>query len=270
MRASTSAILRRVARLARGRPALATPATLVAGATTAAPDLASRFDASRSTATDPWTVPSTRRRFRAAALTASMFDTLRSVVGSSLGGSYVIPPDFSLDDFAALAVKTKRENPMAAGLLDTLSVDPFQIEAITKVMTEAEKAAPGRLRTPEHRRVAARVADETGVAVTPADVAAVIQHAAMLRIIMNRVNRETARGGKPPTSEKEFAEMVSRSQENVTPEERKAEAASLDGAFPANRPCPCGSGKKYKACCSPFRGGGGGGRVVVDEGVYGR
>ena len=167
MRASTSAILRRVARLARGRPALATPATLVAGATTAAPDLASRFDASRSTATDPWTVPSTRRRFRAAALTASMFDTLRSVVGSSLGGSYVIPPDFSLDDFAALAVKTKRENPMAAGLLDTLSVDPFQIEAITKVMTEAEKAAPGRLRTPEHRRVAARVADETGVAVTP-------------------------------------------------------------------------------------------------------
>ena len=188
-----------------------------------------------------------------------MFDTLRSVVGSSLGGSYVIPPDFSLDDFAALAVKTKRENPMAAGLLDTLSVDPFQIEAITKVMTEAEKATPGRLRTPEHRRVAARVADETGVAVTPADVAAVIQHAAMLRIIMNRVNRETARGGKPPTSEKAFAEMVARSQENVTPEERKAEAASLDGAFPANRPCPCGSGKKYKACCSPFRGGGRGG-----------
>ena len=192
MRASTSAILRRVARLARGRPALATPATLVAGRRPP-PGISPRASTPPGRPR-PTRGPSPRRGVGSAPPLLPRPCSIRFApwwVRVLAGRRH--PPDFSLDDFAALAVKTKREPPMAAGLLDTLSVDPFQIEAITKVMTEAEKATPGRLRTPEHRRVAARGRGRDGRRCHPGRMSPPSSTAAMLRIIMNRVNRETAR-----------------------------------------------------------------------------
>ena len=195
-----------------------------------------------------------------------MFDALKSMVGMTPGAAnFEVPENFSLDDFAALTRKVKSESLIApgqgGGLLDALALTQDQIDAIVAAMTEEEKAAPGRLRAPEHRAVAARAAERLSIPgagfVAPSDVAAMIQHAAMLRIVMGRVSRALKSGAEsPPTSVEAFGEIVARSQKRLTREEAKAEARSLDGAFPGNRPCPCASGRKYKSCCSPHGRGG--------------
>jgi uncharacterized protein YecA (UPF0149 family) len=93
--------------------------------------------------------------------------------------------------------------------------------------------------------------------VAASDVASAIQHAAMLAVVMRRVKKALARGAAAPTSWEQFAAIVERSQAEATEEELREDARSMDGAFPATRPCPCRSGRKYKSCCSPHRGGNG-------------
>jgi uncharacterized protein YecA (UPF0149 family) len=93
--------------------------------------------------------------------------------------------------------------------------------------------------------------------VAASDVASAIQHAAMLAVVMRRVKKALARGAAAPTSWEQFAAIVERSQAEATKEELREDARSMDGAFPATRPCPCRSGRKYKSCCSPHRGGNG-------------
>jgi uncharacterized protein YecA (UPF0149 family) len=92
-----------------------------------------------------------------------------------------------------------------------------------------------------------------GVRVSASDVASAIQHAAMLAVVMRRVKKALANGENAPTSWEQFAAIVERSQASATKEELKQDAISMDGAFPATRPCPCRSGRKYKSCCSPHR-----------------
>ena len=206
-----------------------------------------------------------------------MFDAFKSALFGA-GASFAIPDAFSLDDLASLSRKVRDERASrgasdtedTAGPLATLGLTPDQIDAITRALTEQEKARPGLLRPPEHRRVAARAnalleteaAQMTNVgtnvggasaSVSASDVASAIQHAAMLAVVMRRVKKALANGENAPTSWEQFAAIVERSQASATKEELKQDAISMDGAFPATRPCPCRSGRKYKSCCSPHR-----------------
>lgn len=196
---------------------------------------------------------------------SSMFDTFKSALFGA-GASFAIPDSFSLDDLASLSKKVRDESGKTktpgmptgdenAGPLATLGLNPRQIEVIVSALTEKEKSRPGMLRPPDHRRVAARVNENNeNISVTAADVASAIQHAAMLQVVMRRVKKALSDGAAAPTSWEGFADIVRKSQETATKEELKQDAASMDGAFPATRPCPCQSGRRYKSCCSPFRG----------------
>ena len=206
-----------------------------------------------------------------------MFDAFKSALFGA-GASFAIPDAFSLDDLASLSRKVRDEraargeaNDAAgadAGPLASLGLNPDQIDAIVRALTEKERARPGILRPPEHRRVAERAnvlmttaseSRDVGVSnrVAASDVASAIQHAAMLAVVMRRVKKALARGAAAPTSWEQFAAIVERSQAEATEEELREDARSMDGAFPATRPCPCRSGRKYKSCCSPHRGGNG-------------
>lgn len=219
------------------------------------------------------------RRAHATFAPSSMFDAFKSALFGA-GASFAIPDAFSLDDLASLSRKVRDEraargeaNDAAgadAGPLASLGLNPDQIDAIVRALTEKERARPGILRPPEHRRVAERAnalmttASESRDAATDAtnrvaasDVASAIQHAAMLAVVMRRVKKALARGAAAPTSWEQFAAIVERSQAEATEEELREDARSMDGAFPATRPCPCRSGRKYKSCCSPHRGGNG-------------
>ena len=52
-----------------------------------------------------------------------------------------------------------------------------------------------------------------------------------------------------PTSPEALAEALKEGDESMSREARRAEASAMRGAFPGNRPCPCGSTKKFKRCC---------------------
>ena len=52
-----------------------------------------------------------------------------------------------------------------------------------------------------------------------------------------------------PMSPEALAEALKRGDGSMSREARRAEAAAMRGAFPGNRPCPCGSTKKFKRCC---------------------
>ena len=215
------------------------------------------------------------RHLHATSAPSSMFDAFKSALFGA-GASFAIPDAFSLDDLASLSRKVRDEREARgedtdaanaeAGPLATLGLTPDQIDAIARALTDEERARPGMLRPPEHRRVAARAnalvseaAPEKSALsrVTAADVASAIQHAAMLAVVMRRVKKALARGAAAPTSWEQFAAIVERSQAEATKEELREDARSMDGAFPATRPCPCRSGRKYKSCCSPHRGGNG-------------
>lgn len=215
------------------------------------------------------------RRAHATFAPSSMFDAFKSALFGA-GASFAIPDAFSLDDLASLSRKVRDERAARgeaddaagadAGPLASLGLNPDQIDAIVCALTEKERARPGILRPPEHRRVAERAnalmtASESRDAptnrVAASDVASAIQHAAMLAVVMRRVKKALARGAAAPTSWEQFAAIVERSQAEATEEELREDARSMDGAFPATRPCPCRSGRKYKSCCSPHRGGNG-------------
>lgn len=200
------------------------------------------------------------------AKTKSVFDTFKSALFGA-GASFAIPDSFSLDDLVSLSKKVKDETgaTSAAGMISgeqnasplaTLGLSPLQIEGIVTALTETEQIRPGLLRAPEHRRVAFRVNEKNpDLNVNANDVASCIQHAAMLQVVMRRVKKSLAGGAAPPMSWEGFADIVRKSQTLATKEELREDAKSMDGAFPATRPCPCQSGRRYKSCCSPFRGG---------------
>ena len=91
-----------------------------------------------------------------------MFDAFKSALFGA-GASFAIPDAFSLDDLASLSRKVRDERVARSERCRTdrrpsgdVGFDPDQIDAITRALTEQEKARPGLLRPPEHRRVAAR------------------------------------------------------------------------------------------------------------------
>jgi hypothetical protein len=82
------------------------------------------------------------------------------------------------------------------------------------------------------------------------DVRDVIYQVAMMRVTFRRVARAVKSGSSAmPTSPEAFAAIVTKSQEESTPEQRVEDAKSLRGAYAGNSPCICGSGKRYKNCC---------------------
>ena len=82
------------------------------------------------------------------------------------------------------------------------------------------------------------------------DVRDVVYQVAMMRVTFRRVARAVKSGSSAmPTSPEAFAAIVTKSQEESTPEQRVEDAKSLRGAYAGNSPCICGSGKRYKNCC---------------------
>ena len=168
------------------------------------------------------------------------------------------PPDFSLDDFAALA---SRPSGIPGRASSAPLVGPFESRP-SRSHDEAESGA--RSITARHRRVASRVADETGVAVTRrmSPPSSTRRHA---RIIMNRVNRETARGGKPPTSGVRGDGREESGERHAGRGRRRRRRWT---GVSDKQTVPCGSGKKYERAAVPSEGAG---RVSRrNESVYGR
>ena len=130
-----------------------------------------------------------------------MFDAFKSALFGA-GASFAIPDAFSLDDLASLSRKVRDEraargddadaaNGADAGPLATLGLTPDQIDAIVRALTDEERARPGVLRPPEHRRVAARAnallvsassqsSEASALSVTASDVASAIQHLSLI------------------------------------------------------------------------------------------
>jgi len=184
--------------------------------------------------------------------TDGMFDAFKSWAAGKAMGQFDMPENFSIGDFAKLARKMKTEGAASAmaaakGPLDMLDLSADQIDAISEAMTEEERNDPGMLSPPDWRKVAQRVPARFNI--QGKDVANVIHTSAMLRVVMNRVSSALKGGSKTPTSPEEFAQLVAESQRTVSREQLVAEAKSLRGAYPNNRPCPCNSNKNYKSCC---------------------
>jgi len=209
----------------------------------------------------PFSGVSGARSIASSARAGSMLDSLKGMVGmknttspmgaaaaDALGGD----GEFGIEAFSELAKKAKQESPEAQGMLAQLQLSAEQIGAVVDSMSAKDKADPGMLRSPDWRRVAKQASEAAGVAVSLNNVRDLIHFHGMLRIVMQRVNRAMLTGGaKAPTTAKEYTDIVKLTQKNITKAEMLAEAKALNGAFPANQPCPCGSTKKYKRCCSP-------------------
>ena len=197
--------------------------------------------------------PATTRRFTTMrSRTDGMFDAFKSWAAGKALGQFEMPENFSIRDFAQLARKMKTEGAASAmaaakGPLDMLDLSADQIDAISEAMTEEEGNDPGMLSPPDWRKVAQRVPAHFNI--QGKDVANVIHTSSMLRVVMNRVSFALKGGSKTPSSPEEFAQIVQESQKTVSREQLVAEAKSLRGAYPNNRPCPCGSNRNYKNCC---------------------
>ena len=115
-----------------------------------------------------------------------------------------------------------------------ISFPATRARAIADNMTEAEMKAPNETTLARRRELGARE-----------EVDELIKAHALTRAIARRMKGLDTM----PTSPEALAEALKRGDGSMSREARRAEAAAMRGAFPGNRPCPCGSTKKFKRCC---------------------
>lgn len=63
------------------------------------------------------------------------------------------------------------------------------------------------------------------------------------------IARRCAGMERVPVTAEDWVAALKEGDEALGTERRRAEAAAMRGAFPGNRPCPCGSTRKFKRCC---------------------
>ena len=96
--------------------------------------------------------------------------------------------------------------------------------------------------TPDDAMEDARPSRELGAR---GEVDELVRAHALTRAVARRTKAMTT----TPTSPEALAEALRDGDANMSTAQRQREAAAMRGAFPGNRPCPCGSNKKFKRCC---------------------
>ena len=169
------------------------------------------------------------------------FDTLRAwltgargVERASSGG------DLSLEDFVSLVERAEierassPERASARAHAAELSFPASTARAIVRGMGEEERREPGRMSPRRRAELGGR-----------AEVDELLRTHALARAIARRC----AEMDRVPESVEDLAAALRVGDAAMGETRRRAEAAAMRGAYPGNRPCPCGSMRKFKRCC---------------------
>ena len=186
-----------------------------------------------------------RAATRAGRRTYGTFDTIKSWLAGGVSGAArsMMREDLSLNEFVALLERAEKERASGEGGADAesremtsaeISFPATRARAIADNMTEAEMKAPNETTLARRRELGARE-----------EVDELIKAHALTRAIARRMKGLDTM----PTSPEALAEALKRGDGSMSREARRAEASAMRGAFPGNRPCPCGSTKKFKRCC---------------------
>ena len=186
-----------------------------------------------------------RAATRARTRTYGTFDTIKSWLAGGVSGAArsMMREDLSLNEFVALLERAEKERASGEGGAHAesremtsaeISFPATRARAIVDDMTEAEMKAPNETTLARRRELGARE-----------EVDELIKAHALTRAIARRMKGLDTM----PTSPEALAEALKRGDGSMSREARRAEAAAMRGAFPGNRPCPCGSTKKFKRCC---------------------
>lgn len=122
-----------------------------------------------------------------------------------------------------------------------LTFDVGRARAFVDAMSERERADPSTL-------TGARMRELSTIG-TRAELAELLKTHALTRALMRRAAQSFAGGASLPTSAEAFADALRSGDAAMSVEDRKREASAMRGGYPGNRPCPCGSRKKFKRCC---------------------
>ena len=122
-----------------------------------------------------------------------------------------------------------------------LTFDVGRARAFVDAMSERERADPSTL-------TGARMRELSTIG-TRAELAELLKTHALTRALMRRAAQSFAGGAPLPTSAEAFADALRSGDAAMSVEDRKREASAMRGGYPGNRPCPCGSRKKFKRCC---------------------
>ena len=122
-----------------------------------------------------------------------------------------------------------------------LTFDVGRARAFVDAMSERERADPSTL-------TGARMRELSAIG-TRAELAELLKTHALTRALMRRAAQSFAGGAPLPTSAEAFADALRSGDAAMSVEDRKREASAMRGGYPGNRPCPCGSRKKFKRCC---------------------
>jgi hypothetical protein len=131
----------------------------------------------------------------------------------------------------------------------------MRARAYASAMRASERADPSTLNAARVRAIALDVPNGR-----TQEVSELLKTYALTRAMMRRA-RESLKGANAgrgggggsgratPTTPEEFTRVITEHDRSMTREDRQNEARSMRGAYPGNRPCPCGSQKKFKRCC---------------------
>ena len=122
-----------------------------------------------------------------------------------------------------------------------LTFDVGRARAFVDAMSERERADPSTL-------TGARMRELSTIG-TRAELAELLKTHALTRALMRRAAQSFAGEASLPTSAEAFADALRSGDAEMSVEDRKREASAMRGGYPGNRPCPCGSRKKFKRCC---------------------
>jgi len=126
-----------------------------------------------------------------------------------------------------------------------VSFEASRARAYASSMRASERENPASLTAARVAAIAREVPNGTH-----AEVSELLKTYALTRAMMRRARESLSRGGaSTPTSAEEFTRVITEHDRSMTREDRQNEAKSMRGAYPNNRPCPCGSNKKFKRCC---------------------
>ena len=189
------------------------------------------------------TVRGLRARARATRAYSTM-DAVRAWLGGVTGASTnpLASKDLSLEDFVNLLERAETERGAPSSEETSaprahaaeISFPIAEAKEIVRKMRDDERVDPGGTPLARRRELGDR-----------ARVDELFKTHALARAIARRC----AEMGRVPTSPEELAEALKAGDDGMSKEERAREARAMRGAFPSNRPCPCGSMKKFKRCC---------------------
>ena len=176
---------------------------------------------------------------------AGVFDAVSQWFGAKTSSS-AASSSFTMDAYVDLLERASLERtgdaPRHAA---EVSFEVSRARAYARSMRASEREDP---RTLTAARVAA-IARETPNGAR-AEVSELLKTYALTRAMMRRASESLlAGGGGTPTSAEEFTRVITEHDRSMTREDRRNEARSMRGAYPNNRPCPCGSNKRFKRCC---------------------